>query len=138
MERDEVFSYLAKHRYGVVSSMAVGGQPQSALVGIAVSSSLEVVFDTLRTTRKYCNLAANPKCSVVVGWQDEQTVQLDGLARELTVDDHALRDVYFQTWTDGRDRLAWPGLTHFVVTPTWMRFSDYRGPQPEIQEWTMD
>jgi hypothetical protein len=43
-------------RYRVVSSLAADGTPQSALVGVAITSNLEVVFDTLRTTRKYANL----------------------------------------------------------------------------------
>ncbi|HEY2470945.1 MAG TPA: hypothetical protein VGI45_24335 [Terracidiphilus sp.] len=52
------------------------------LVGIAVTPDLEVVFDTLSTTRKYANLMARPACSVVLWWGGEQTVQLDGVGCE--------------------------------------------------------
>jgi hypothetical protein len=47
---------MAEHRYGVVSSISSTGAPQSALVGIAVTDQLEIIFDTLRSTRKYENL----------------------------------------------------------------------------------
>jgi len=45
--------------------------PESALVAIAVTEDLEIVFDTLDSTRKYRNLISNPKASVVVGWEGE-------------------------------------------------------------------
>jgi Pyridoxamine 5'-phosphate oxidase len=57
---------MAEHRYSVVSSISPTGTPQSALVGIAVTEQLEIIFDTLRSTRKYRNLKARPACSVVL------------------------------------------------------------------------
>src|SRR5439155_10480520 len=52
-------------------------------VGIAVTSELEIVFDTVKTTRKHPNLMARPQCSFVIGWTGEQTVQYEGEAQEL-------------------------------------------------------
>ena len=36
--------------------------------GMAVTDQLEIIFDTLRSTRKYRNLKARPACSVVWGF----------------------------------------------------------------------
>ena len=80
MNVTDLYSFMTRFRYGVVSSVAADGSPQSALVGIAVTPQLEIVFDTLNTSRKYRNLVARPSCSLVVGWSGEQTVQVEGVA----------------------------------------------------------
>ncbi len=79
MDRGDVYSFMRRCRYGVVSSMSEEGHPQSALVGIAVTEELEIVFDTLNSSRKYRNLIQRPSCSLVVGWDGEQTIQYEGL-----------------------------------------------------------
>lgn len=135
MDKAALYAFMSRSRYGVVSSVAADGMPQSALVGVAITAECEIVFDTLRTTRKYRNLSAVPVCSVVLWWGGEQTVQLDGVAHEPTgsVLDH-YREAYFAVWPDGRDRLAWPGIVHFVIRPRWIRVSDYMQTPPSIEE----
>jgi hypothetical protein len=130
-------SFLVRYRYGVVSSLSSQGSPQSALVGIAVTPELEIVFDTVKSSRKYPNLVQRPACSVVVGWNGEQTAQMDGSAFEPR--DAELRryqDIYFATWPDGPERLSWPGIAYFVVRPSWIRYSDYDQTPPQIEEIT--
>jgi hypothetical protein len=82
MDRIALHSFMVRHRFGVVSSISGDGTPQSALVGIAVTPQLEIIFDTVRSSRKYPNLIARPVCSFVVGWAGEQTVQFEGHAAE--------------------------------------------------------
>ena len=126
MNRRDLHAFMIQHRLGVVSSIGPDGAPQSALVGIAASTDIEIVFDTTTSTRKYANLVARPRCSVVVGWTGEQTVQLEGVAEELVGSElERLRAVYFDAWPDGPSRLKWPGITHFVIRPTWIRYSDF-------------
>jgi pyridoxine/pyridoxamine 5'-phosphate oxidase len=137
MDKTALQNFMARRRYGVVSSTAQDGTPQSALVGIAVAPDLAVVFDTVKTSRKYPNLVARPRCSFVIGWDGEQTVQLEGEATEPHGDElRRYRDVYFATWTDGPARMAWPGIAYFVVRPRWIRYSDYDAAPPEIVEFT--
>lgn len=71
MDRIALHSFMVRHRYGVVSSISEDGTPQSALVGIAISPDLEIIFDTVKSSRKYPNLIARPNCSFVVGWAGE-------------------------------------------------------------------
>ena len=126
MNNESIHRYLAGFRYGVVSSIAADGAPQSALVGIAVTPALEIVFDTVRSSRKYPNLIARPSCSFVVGWGGEQTVQYEGIATEPQgLELERAREAYFAAWPDGPNRLSWPGITHFLVQPRWLRFSDF-------------
>jgi hypothetical protein len=133
----DLYSFMTRFRYGVVSSVAADGSPQSALVGIAVTPQLEIIFDTLNTSRKYRNLVARPSCSLVVGWSGEQTVQLEGIA-SLPEDEELKRyqEVYFEVWPDGPARITWPGIAYFVVRPKWIRYSDFDQNPPLIRETT--
>jgi pyridoxine/pyridoxamine 5'-phosphate oxidase len=135
MDKAALYSFMTRARYGVVSSLAADGTPQSALVGVAITPDLEIVFDTLLKTRKYANLSARPACSIALWWGGEQTVQIDGIAFEPTGSARErYREAYFVAWPDGRDRLAWAGITHLVVQPRWIRASDYDQSPPMIEE----
>jgi pyridoxamine 5'-phosphate oxidase-like protein len=135
MDRLALYSFISQHRYGVISSISAEGTPQSALVGIAVSPELEIVFDTVRSSRKYPNLIARPACSFVVGWAGEQTVQFEGTAREPNGPDlERCQNIYFAIWPDGPARLTWPGITYFVVRPRWIRYSDFDQRPPLVEE----
>jgi hypothetical protein len=138
MNKPSLHAFMAEHRYGVVSSISSAGTPQSALVGIAVTDQLEIVFDTLRSTRKYRNLIARPACSVVLGFPGEKTVQLEGNAMEPDGAERTrYQEAYFSAWPDGRDRTGWPGMTYIVVRPAWIRFSDFDQRPPLIEEITI-
>jgi len=135
MDRAALYEFLTRHRYGVVSSLSQSGTPQSALVGIAVTPQLEIVFDTLKTTRKYPNLIAHPNCSFVIGWENEQTVQLEGIAFEPHGAELAkYQQAYFAAWPDGAARISWPGITWIVIHPHWLRYSDFNQNPPLIAE----
>ena len=49
-------------------------------------------------------------------------------------DEHKILDAP----SDGRDRLAWPGITHARVRPTWVRVSDFTVDPPRILELIVD
>jgi general stress protein 26 len=125
-----LYEFISRKRYAVVSSCGTGGTPQSALVGIAASRNLEIYFDSVDTTRKIANIRRDPHVSLVVGWEDEQTLQYEGLADEPTGEALAnLKAIYFEAWPDGPQRQAWKAITYCRVTPIWLRFSSYVEPQ---------
>ena len=82
MTEADIYAFVAQFRLGVLGTISDAKMPQSALVGIAVTPRLEIVFDTVKSSRKYGNLIANRVCSFVVGWAGEQTVQYEGEAEE--------------------------------------------------------
>ena len=98
MTKAELCNYLVQCKLGVLGTIGPDKRPQSSLVGIAVTSQLEVVFDTVKSSRKYGNLIALPSCSFAVGWDGEQTVQYEGEAEELagSDDDNSATD-----WSTG-------------------------------------
>jgi pyridoxine/pyridoxamine 5'-phosphate oxidase len=137
MTEADIHRFIAQCKLGVLSTLADTGAPQSALVGIAVTPSLELIFDTIKTSRKYSNLVAMSRCSFVIGWAGEQTVQYEGQATELRGQElKRCQQVYFQAWPECQTHLAWPGIVYFVVTPNWIRYSDYDQNPPLIREFT--
>ena len=124
--RDELLRFLHGHRLAVVATISPDGDPQSAVVGIAVTQELEIVFDTLSTTRKCKNLRRCPTISIVVGWDHEITVQYEGIADEPAGSElDSLKESYFAVYPEGRDRQGWQGITYFRVRPSWIRYSDF-------------
>jgi pyridoxine/pyridoxamine 5'-phosphate oxidase len=139
VDRQYLHAFMRKHRYGVVSSLSADGTPQSALVGIATSPDLEIIFDTVQSSRKYPNLIARPACSLVVGWSGEQTVQFEGIAEEPTGSElKRAQEIYFAAWPDGPARMAWPGIAYFVVRPRWIRYSDFDQRPALVEEMVFD
>lgn len=127
--QDRILEFVRAHRLAVVATNSVDGAPESAVVGIAATPSLELVFDTTSSTRKAINLRRDPRISAVVGW-DEETVQLEGSADEpVGTELERVRNLYFGVYPDGRDRLSWSGITHFIIRPTWIRFTSYVHPE---------
>jgi hypothetical protein len=105
MEKSAIHSFLRQHRYAVISSLSASHTPQSALIGVAVSPNLEIIFDTFKSSRKYPDLMANSNCSLVIGWENEQTLQLEGRAHEPHGPELAhYQKIYFETWPDGPAR----------------------------------
>lgn len=135
----DLYAFIAKSRLGVLGTISPAGLPQSALVGIAITRRLEIVFDTVKSSRKYPNLIAWPACSFVIGgWgTGEQTVQFEGEAEELKPPElERYQETYFKAWPDGPARMSWPGIVYFAVRPTWIRYSDFDQNPPLIREFT--
>ena len=97
-------------------------------MGFALTEANEVVFDTLSTSRKAVNLARNPAAALVIGWDDNISLQIEGVARRPVGDDLAsAKAAYFREWPDGRARENWPDIAYVVVQPKWIRYSNYSG-----------
>jgi len=136
VKKELTYQFIAQQKLGVVSTINSENKPESAVVGIAVSENLEIIFDTVKASRKYRNIIRDPHVAFVIGWDNEITVQYEGIAEVLGNGDEAdrLRAVYYHVYPDGKERAAtWPGLVHIKVTPKWLRYSDFNEP-PVIEE----
>jgi uncharacterized pyridoxamine 5'-phosphate oxidase family protein len=134
---EEVYRFLDRERLAVLATADDNGQPEAALMGFAVTPELEIIFDTLRTSRKYPNLKKNPRVAWVVGCTTETTVQYEGVALELEGEELAkYKKVYFAAFPDGPTRESWPGIAYFVVRPKWVRYCDYNPGKRRIEEKT--
>src|SRR6185503_12436753 len=77
----EVFDIARRKRFLVVSTVGESGAPEAALMGFAVTPTNEIVFDTMSTSRKAVNLARNSKAALVIGWDDNVSLQIEGPPR---------------------------------------------------------
>lgn len=135
MTRDEMLAFLNAHRWAVEATVTPSGAPQAAVIGFAATERLEIVFDTLKTSRKYRNFLASRRMALVIGWDDAQTLQLEGDADEPKgADLDRLKARYFEVFPDGHDREAWKDIAYIRVKPTWFRYSDFRVDPAEIIE----
>jgi hypothetical protein len=117
----------------VQASVSERNAPQAAVIGIAITDEFEVVFDTLSDARKAINLRHNPRIALVIGWDDAETVQYEGVADEPTGEELArIKSIYFAKFSDGVERGRQPGIAYFRVRPTWIRYSDFRKGDPVI------
>ena len=137
MTLQQIFDIARPKRYLVVSSANESGAPEAALMGFALTQANEFVFDTLSTSRKAVNLASNPAAALVIGWDDNISLQIEGVARRPVGDDLAsAKGAYFRQWPDGRARESWPNIAYVVVQPKWIRYSNYSG-APIVEEFRL-
>jgi general stress protein 26 len=135
MNVEEVYAFMAAESLAVLSTVTERGEPEAALVGFAVTPKLEIVFDTVKSSRKYPNLTKNQRMAWVIGCTTEVTVQFEGVAEELVGEDLAnYKKTYFAKFPDGVEREKWPGITYFVVRPKWIRYCDYNPQSRRIEE----
>jgi len=131
----EVYRFMNEQRLAVLATVNSAGQPEAALMGYAVTPELEIIFDTVKTSRKYPNLKQNPRVAWVIGCVSEITVQYEGVAEELTGEDLVkYKKTYFAAFPDGPARESWTGITYFVVRPSWVRYCDYNPQTRRIEE----
>ncbi len=133
-----LYGFLAAARYGVLSTVSPDGTPEAALVGLAATPNLDLIFETINTTRKYQNIQRNPRVAAVIGWDGEKTLQYEGIANEpdeFAVE--ALKKIYFELLPENRGHDGWPGLTYMRIRPRWIRLSNYGAPW-SVEEFRFD
>ena len=126
LQKKTLVEFIRARGLGVVSTVSANGAPEAALVNLVVTDAVELIFYTLQDSRKGANLRRNPKIAVVIGWDDEKTLQYEGVADELVgFELEQLKQVYAAARPDAGAQMRWPGLTYFRVRPKWARLSDY-------------
>jgi uncharacterized protein YhbP (UPF0306 family) len=138
MTRTELFEFMRTHTNAVQASVSPAGTAQAAVIGIAVTDSFEIVFDSVETTRKVKNLLLNPSVAFVIGgWTpgDERTVQYEGIVdKPEGAELERLKSIYYVKFPTGRLRLSWPGIIYLRVRPTWIRYRDFNQVPPTVLE----
>ena len=139
MSKTEILKFIRTHTLAVQSSISQGGGPQSAVVGFVINDDFHIFFDTVVSSRKVDNLRANPAIAFVIGGLingDERSVQYEGIADEPEgVELESLKELYFASFPDGRERQNWEGLIYIRAKPIWIRYSDFNKNPAEIIEY---
>ena len=130
MTREEFVAFVRQAREGVVATVDADGNPEAALVGLAVSAEGDLVFDTYTATRKVDNIRAHARVAVVIGWGDGVSVQVEGSAKVLSgAERDAGGQVYLEQFPGSR-ALA-DGFSLVRIAPDWLRYYDAR-PEPAV------
>lgn len=126
----ELSDFMQRNRLAVIATASLKGGAEAALLDIAVTPDLEVIFETTDATRKFRNLRENPRVALVIGWDNDQTLQYEGLVDEpLGREQERIVAHYFSVFPQKLSHRHWPGNHYFRVRPAWIRFSDYNSPR---------
>lgn len=121
----DVLDFIKKHDLAVVSTADSNGKPQSAVVEFAELDDLSIIIDTFTNSKKYKNLQTNNKVAIVIGWDDNKTVQIDAVAKELSGGElEEVKRVYFKKNERAKEWENKPGIAYFAFKPSWVRYSD--------------
>lgn len=128
IERKDLLPFIRRHQLAVVSTISRSGFPQSSVVRFLTTDAFEMVFTAGSQQRKVANLATCEKISAVIGWDEYQTIQLEGIGTVLHGAKLEKMREFFAT--EAPDEYAWrrhiDGLQYIKIAPKWLRFSDFR------------
>lgn len=109
----------------VLSTVNDEAKPESAVVGFGQTKSLELICGTSKLSKKAMNLLKNNKVSVVIGWDENGTLQYEGTARILSKNETGeYAQLYFdknpmaKRFKDNHDEI------YILISPKWVRFTE--------------
>lgn len=130
----KILDVFAANKYGVLSTLSAEGRPQSAVVALTETDEYELIVGTSRNSRKYKNILVNPEVSVVIGWDNDTTVQYEGLARVVRGEEasecqkkHLAKHPESVVHKDKADEV------YILITPTWIRYSNFSKHPSDIE-----
>jgi uncharacterized pyridoxamine 5'-phosphate oxidase family protein len=135
--KKRILDFMASNRLTVISTVDVkSNKSEAAVLAFAEKDTLELIFGTSNTSRKYQNLQNNKNVSFVIGWTDELgTLQYEGIARELSGDEAIEHGTLMADKHEGaRKFLSHADQRYFLVNPTWLRFTDKSTHPQEVLE----
>lgn len=65
LARSDLLAFARSVRFWALATTA-SGQPQAAIIGVAVTDRFELVFDTIATSRKAINLRGCPQVGLAM------------------------------------------------------------------------
>lgn len=139
MELAAFVEYVRSRGAAVIATTGSDGTPEAALIGVSATDRGEVVFDTSASSRKYTNVILKPRVALVIGWENETTLQLEGLAEPVPEEDRVrCAGAYFELYPDGAERAHHADIVLMRVLPRWLRLSDFRPGSFSITEGEPD
>jgi len=137
MKRSEVLAFVRGHDLMMLATADGAGKPQAAVVEFGELDGFTLIFDTLSTSRKYKNLQFNPNVAAVIGWDENVTVQIDGVAELLAGEKLAqAKQAYFAKNPRAGKWENRPNIAYFAIKPIWLRYSDLNKDPWYTQEFT--
>lgn len=134
MSLQNASSLMNKHLTCVVATVSEEGLPEAATVGFSHDKDFSIVIATNEKTRKAQNLVANKHVAMVIGFEGLETVQIEGKAAKKTAVELGDRlEQHFAKVPNAKKRIGNEGEVYFLITPTWLRHTDYTAEQPVFE-----
>jgi general stress protein 26 len=125
--REQIYEFMNGYTLGVISTISGDGAPSAAIVGFGQTKDLEILIGTNNSSRKYKNMLSNPKVAFTIGGKTAETIQLEGTARELLPEElHIIKENYWLKNPHAEVHHTNPSERYFMITPTWLRYTDLR------------
>ena len=123
--------FLNQHETCVVATSGKDSQPEAATVGFSIDDDLKILIATNKKTRKAANLVENNKVALVVGFDGPKTVQLEGKVEKIDQTKYQDRiNLHFEKVPGAKRFAGESGQNYYLITPTWLRFTDYTQKPP--------
>lgn len=91
----KIMDYIDRNPAAVLSTVGEDGTPHGAVVYICTTSHLTVCFVTKNLTKKYANIASNPKVSLTF-FNDRESSTLQAQGRAFVAEDPQMVDYVMQ------------------------------------------
>lgn len=124
-KRKITLDFIKRHKLAVLATADNNCNPEAAVIEFSQKNNFELIFDTFSHFRKYKNIKNNPNVAVVIGWDEDITVQYEGNAVELKgaellkcVMIHATKLPNVRKFTKIK------GVKFFKIIPKWIRYND--------------
>lgn len=131
-----VNEFLSSCKTCVIATVSKDGKPQAATIGFYhdPENSYKILIGTNKSSRKYANLVSNPNVALTMGFEGPKTVQIEGTAEEVPASSVTTQlDAFFTKTPSAKKFSEVPGQTYFLITPNWLRFTDYAA-EVSVQE----
>ena len=137
-QQHKIATLLANNQFCVVATNSSANAPESAVVAFSSTPEFEIVFGSFKDTRKNQNLSKDARVSIVIGWDNSTTLQIEGEAirlmgeeRARLEDAHCIKNELSNKYrNDARQE-------YFKVVPWWIRYSNFSVDPQEIWEVPM-
>lgn len=134
MTKDDVLKFISDRQFTVIATKSEP-YPESACIEFG-NDGFTLIFDTNKVSRKFRNIQNSPEVSLVIGWENEQTVQYEGIATLLSEGEELerLKKAYFKKSPEAQKWESKEGMVYFKVEPKWVRYTDLNFDPWEIVE----
>ena len=124
--REELSEFLRGQMGCTISTIDPEGVPSGAYVAFSETAEGHFIINTKQSSRKARNLLSNPGVSLTITNEEARyTVQLQGSAELLTSETfESYADRFYEKLPFLRALRDDPEQVRFLVTPTFLRFSD--------------
>ncbi len=120
-----LYNFIKDRKLAVLATVSKSGFPESSVMGIAITKELEIICSSFNSSRKFQNLKANSKASLVIGWEKGKTVQYEGVAKEVLEKDlDDVLELYLKRVFSIAKYVPREFGVIYKIKPKWIRYSD--------------